>query len=97
MKKFNVPTQMDVILQLITSSKCKPHLFMRKGKYIADIKCGFGRVDRITYSPEHSLITASFPLFRPAPGQPMQQIYAGWDEVYHWAKRVNANRYTWDK
>lgn len=97
MKKFNVPTQMDVILQLITSANCKPHLFMRKGRYMADIGRGSGKVIRLTYCPEYSLITASFPLFRPAPGQPVHQLYAGWESVYQWAKRVDANRHKWDK
>ena len=93
MKKFNVPTQMDCILKLITSDKRKPH-FTRKGEYIkAKVRrdsCVIWVIYNTRLGSLRVHITSSAPWFKP-------ENITRWELVYYWAKRVDANRYRWDK
>lgn len=94
MKKFNVPTKMDVILQLITSKNRKPH-FTRKGKFVkAKIERAGGNIWVIYDIRTGSLRIHISPY---APLGFMAENLTRWDRVYDWAKRVDANRHRWDK
>lgn len=97
MKKFNVPTQMDVILQLITSDKRKPHLRKEGRAYVAFIPRPSGSI-KLSYHTGNGLLLASLPPIKYGDyPQKMATLLLGWSNVYDWAKRVDANRYRWDK
>lgn len=92
MKKFNVPTQMDVILQLISSEKRKPHFFRMSDAWCAtfgDKEAGMS----VWYRKGHIVASIHYTM----KGKLHGRSYTGFADCHDWALRVNSNRHKWDK
>lgn len=92
MKKFNVPTQMDVILKLITGKNRKPHF-----RCIGDTWCALFGVSGagigVCYRKGHIVVS----VHHTVKGRVHGKTYMGFAECHAWAKRVDSNRHKWDK
>lgn len=94
MKKFNVPTKLDLILQLITSEKHKPRFTRRRSYIKVYVKRAGGHICLI-YDLRDGYLRVCIVLH--APLGFMNEHITRWDRIYAWAKRVDSNRHNWCK
>lgn len=93
MKKFNVPTQLDVILKLISGKSRKPHFRRSDGVWLASFAIDGNKKIVVRYSSYELSVWIHMNLR----GKPYDAVYCGFAECHEWAKRVDANRHKWDK